>query len=54
VVDRTGSAAGSAPAGCGWLHVDFEDHLAPFYLESCGFRPTAAGVLRLGGGQAGG
>jgi len=35
-------------AGCEWLHVDFEPHLTPFYLDRCGFRPTAAGVLRLG------
>jgi ribosomal protein S18 acetylase RimI-like enzyme len=34
-------------AGCAWLHVDFEDHLSTFYLDRCGFRPTAAGVLRL-------
>ena len=34
-------------AGCTWLHVDFEPHLGPFYLTSCGFRPTAAGVLAL-------
>ncbi|MCA2216199.1 GNAT family N-acetyltransferase [Jidongwangia harbinensis] len=36
-------------AGCAWLHVDFEDHLSTFYLDRCGFRPTAAGVLRLTG-----
>ncbi|MFI6173377.1 GNAT family N-acetyltransferase [Nocardia sp. NPDC051052] len=41
-------AAGAArQAGCTWLHVDFEEHLRPFYLESCGFRPTAAGLLDL-------
>jgi ribosomal protein S18 acetylase RimI-like enzyme len=34
-------------AGCEWLHVDFEDHLAPFYFGACGFRPTPAGVIRL-------
>lgn len=39
-------------AGCTWLHVDFEPHLAPFYLDRCGFRTTAAGLLRLRG-QAG-
>ncbi|MEK8169255.1 GNAT family N-acetyltransferase [Streptomyces sp. M19] len=32
--------------GAEWLHVDYEPHLAPFY-ERCGFRPTAAGLLRL-------
>lgn len=34
-------------AGCEWLHVDFEDHLARFYFGSCGFRPTQAGLIRL-------
>jgi GNAT superfamily N-acetyltransferase len=34
-------------AGCEWLHVDFEEHLRGFYLESCGFRPTAAGLIAL-------
>lgn len=33
-------------AGCDWLHVDHEPHLASFYA-ACGFRPTAAGLLRL-------
>ena len=33
-------------AGAGWLHVDFEEHLAEFY-RSCGFAPTAAGLRRL-------
>ena len=31
--------------GCSWLHVDFEPHLRPFYLDACGFRPTDAGLL---------
>ena len=34
-------------AGCEWLHVDFQEHLAPFYLDACGFRPTPAGVIHL-------
>jgi ribosomal protein S18 acetylase RimI-like enzyme len=34
-------------AGCEWIHVDFGDHLAPFYFGACGFRPTAAGLIRL-------
>ena len=33
--------------GCEWLHVDFEDHLRPFYLDRCGFRATGAGLLAL-------
>ncbi|MBO0869295.1 MAG: GNAT family N-acetyltransferase [Micromonosporaceae bacterium] len=35
-------------AGCEWLHVDFEEHLRPFYLEACGFGPTPAGLIALG------
>ena len=34
-------------AGCAWLHVDFEEHLRPFYLGSCGFAPSAAGLIAL-------
>jgi len=34
-------------AGCEWLHVDFDEHLRPFYLDSCGFRSTSAGLIRL-------
>ena len=34
-------------AGCEWLHVDFEEHLTGFYLETCGFTPTPAGLIRL-------
>jgi ribosomal protein S18 acetylase RimI-like enzyme len=34
-------------AGCEWLHVDFEDDLAPFYYEACGFRPAKAGLIEL-------
>jgi GNAT superfamily N-acetyltransferase len=33
--------------GCEWLHVDFESELGAFYVESCGFTPSAAGVMRL-------
>lgn len=32
--------------GAAWLHVDFEPHLDRFY-RSCGFRPTATGLIRL-------
>jgi GNAT superfamily N-acetyltransferase len=41
------AAQGARDAGCEWLHVDFEDHLRPFYLGACGFTPTGAGLLRL-------
>ncbi|MGH7541439.1 MAG: GNAT family N-acetyltransferase [Gemmatimonadota bacterium] len=34
-------------AGCGWLHVDFGDHLRTFYLEACGFSSTSAGLISL-------
>lgn len=36
-----------AAAGCEWLHVDYEPHLAAFYREACGFSGTEAGLLRL-------
>jgi GNAT superfamily N-acetyltransferase len=32
--------------GAEWLHVDFEPHLLDFYRQ-CGFRETAAGLLKL-------
>ncbi|RYE78152.1 MAG: N-acetyltransferase, partial [Myxococcales bacterium] len=32
--------------GADWLHVDYEPHLASFY-QSCGFRPTVAGLIDL-------
>jgi GNAT superfamily N-acetyltransferase len=38
---------GAAQAGCEWLHVDFDDHLGAFYFDSCGFRPTNAGLIAL-------
>jgi ribosomal protein S18 acetylase RimI-like enzyme len=38
---------GAKAAGCEYLHVDFDDHLAAFYYGACGFRPTSAGLLEL-------
>src|SRR5581483_9980546 len=38
---------GARDAGCEYLHVDFDPHLAAFYLDACGFTPTSAGLLRL-------
>lgn len=32
--------------GAEWLHVDFEPHLQDFY-DKCGFRHTAAGLIKL-------
>ena len=34
-------------AGCDWLHADFDDELSPFYLDSCGFTATPAGLIAL-------
>ncbi|WP_328885062.1 GNAT family N-acetyltransferase [Streptomyces sp. NBC_00316] len=34
-------------AKCAWLHVDFEEHLRPFYFDACGFKETAAGLIAL-------
>jgi len=44
LVRRAAEAARSQ--GAAWLHVDYEPHLVPFY-EGCGFRRTAAGLMRL-------
>ncbi len=41
------AATEAAAAGCIWLHVDFGEHLGGFYLDACGFSPTAAGLRRL-------
>lgn len=41
------AAVHTKAAGCEWLHVDFEEHLAPFYFDACGFRSTPAGLIHL-------
>jgi GNAT superfamily N-acetyltransferase len=41
------AAEGARAAGCDWLHVDFTPGLRGFYLESCGFRRTDAGLIAL-------
>jgi ribosomal protein S18 acetylase RimI-like enzyme len=41
------AARQATAAGCEWLHVEFEDQLAPFYFGACGFQPTSAGLIRL-------
>ena len=41
------AVAEARAAGCEWLHVDFEDHLRPFYFDACGFKPTNAGLIAL-------
>jgi GNAT superfamily N-acetyltransferase len=38
---------GARAAGCEWLHVDFDEHLRPFYCDACGFTPTTAGLIAL-------
>jgi GNAT superfamily N-acetyltransferase len=45
LVARAVREAGAA--GCQWLHVDFEEDLRRFYLESCRFGSTSAGLMRL-------
>jgi GNAT superfamily N-acetyltransferase len=45
VMRAVGEAGGR---GLKWVHVDFEPHLRSFY-ERCGFRDTAAGLIRLKG-----
>lgn len=41
------AVSGATSAGCEWLHVDFGPGLEEFYIESCGFMPTGAGVMPL-------
>lgn len=40
------AVAEAGERGLRWVHVDFEPHLQTFY-EQCGFRNTAAGLIRL-------
>lgn len=40
-------ADGARAAGCEILHVDFEEHLSGFYIDTCGFTPSPAGLLYL-------
>ncbi len=41
------AAEKSGEAGCEWLHVDFDDDVASFYFNQCGFKPTQAGLRYL-------
>ena len=43
----TAARGGARDAGCEWLHVDFDDEHAGFYLEACGFIPARAGLIAL-------
>ena len=38
---------GAKAARCEWLHVDFDDHLKPFYYGAVGFTPTSGGLINL-------
>ena len=38
---------GARDAGCHFLHVGFEEALAPFYIDACGFTPTQGGLMEL-------
>jgi GNAT superfamily N-acetyltransferase len=41
------SVVAARTAGCEWLHVDFDDDLRGFYVDTCGFRPASAGLIHL-------
>lgn len=41
------AVSGARSANCEWLHVDFDGHLRDFYLDSCGFVETDAGLIEL-------
>ena len=34
-------------AGCEWLHVDFDEEMARFYFDACGFISAPAGLIHL-------
>ena len=38
---------GARGAGCEFLHVGFDERHASFYIDACGFRPTAGGLMEL-------
>jgi GNAT superfamily N-acetyltransferase len=40
--------SGARDARCQWLHVDFDGSLRRFYLDSCGFVASSAGLMALG------
>ena len=41
------AAVRAKEAGCEWLEVDFDESLVHFYIDVCGFEPTAAGLIHL-------
>lgn len=38
---------GAQSSSCTWLHVDFEARLRDFYITTCGFTPSEAGISNL-------
>jgi Acetyltransferase (GNAT) family len=36
---------GAKAAGYEYLHLDFDEHLRPFYIGACGFALTSPGLL---------
>lgn len=43
----TAAAHEARAAKCEWLHVDFEEHLRPFYFDACGFKKTTGRLIAL-------
>lgn len=41
------AVAQARAGGCEWLHADFDARHRAFYVDACGFRPTAAGLIKL-------
>ncbi len=39
---------GATAAGCEFLHVQFGEHLTPFYIDACEFKPMPGGLMELG------
>jgi hypothetical protein len=46
VAEAVAASRNAAPS-LEWPHVDFDDHLQPFYMDACGFVPTKAGLVRM-------
>ena len=41
------AAEESRSAGCEWLHADFDEEITEFYIDSCEFVATPAGLIAL-------
>jgi GNAT superfamily N-acetyltransferase len=41
------AVAEARAAGCVWLHADFDEVFSAFYIDSCGFVRTPAGLIAL-------